>query len=132
MTTYNIATMCTKASILLYYLRFPSSRAFRLATYLVILASVGYTASGALAWAYSCSPIEKSWNGGMDGTCINTSAALLARSVLNVVTDLAILLLPVWLLWPLRLWSVWHKLSVLVVLAAGGLYVLSSTSSRVV
>lgn len=126
LTTYNLATMCTKTSILLYYLRFPSSRRFRLATYLVILISVGYTASGALAWAYSCSPIEKSWYGGMDGTCINTSAALLTRSVLNVVTDLAILMLPVWLLWPLQLWSVWQKLSVLAVLMAGGFVCVAS------
>jgi hypothetical protein len=123
MPTYNLAVMCTKSSILLFYLRFPSGRAFRMATYTVLIVTVGYTTSGFLAWAYSCSPIEKAWDRTVIGTCVDSSSGVLARSVLNVVTDIVILLLPIWLLWPLRLWSIWHKLSVLVVLMAGGLYV---------
>ncbi|KAK0622753.1 hypothetical protein B0T14DRAFT_564175 [Immersiella caudata] len=126
MTTYNLAAMCTKSSILLYYLRFPSSRGFQLATYLVLIVSVGYTTSGVFAWAYNCSPIEKSWDKSLEGSCIDSSAALLARAVFNVVTDFAILLLPIWLLWPLRLWSVWHKLGVLIVLMAGGFVCVAS------
>jgi hypothetical protein len=120
MTTYNLAAMCTKSSILLFYLRFPSSRAFQLATYTVLITSVGYTTSGVFVFTYNCSPMEKSWDRNLEGSCIDSAAALLARAVLNVATDFAILLLPVWLLWPIRLWSVWHKLSVLVVLMAGG------------
>jgi len=121
MPTYNLTTMCTKASILLYYLRFPSSRAFRLATCSVLIISVGYTLTGIFAWAYNCTPMEKAWDRTVEGTCIDTLSGMLVRTIFNVATDVSILLLPIWLLWPLRLWSVWHKLSVLVVLMAGGL-----------
>lgn len=123
-TTYNLAVMCTKSSILLYYLRFPASRAFRLVTYGVLIISVGYTLSGMLAFAYNCNPIEKAWDKSMTtGTCIQVTKSLIVRAVFNVFTDLCILLLPIWLLWPLRLWSIWQRLSVMVVLMAGGLCV---------
>lgn len=127
-TTYNLAVMCTKCSILLYYLRFPASRAFRLVTIGVLIVSVGYTISGTLAFAYNCNPIEKAWDKSLEtGTCIDVTTSLLVRAVFNVVTDVCILLLPIWLLWPLRLWSIWQRLSVLVVLMAGGLYVFFSS-----
>jgi hypothetical protein len=119
--TYNLTLMCTKSSILLYYLRFPASRAFRAATYFVLFASVSYTFVGLMSFAYSCQPMRKSWDKGIDGTCIDIPAAYLARAVINVATDLCILLLPIWLLSPLRQWSRWYKLSVLLVLMAGGL-----------
>lgn len=112
--------MCIKSSVLLYYLRFPSSRAFRVVTYCVLVVSVGYTFSGFLAFAYSCSPIASYWDETIDGTCINRSAALLARAVFNVATDSCILLLPIWLLWPLRL-SCARKVGVTAVMMAGGL-----------
>ncbi|KAK5653716.1 hypothetical protein OQA88_8747 [Cercophora sp. LCS_1] len=124
-TSYNLATMCVKASVLLYYLRFPSSRAFRYATYSVLVVSVGYTFTGFLAFAYSCTPIEYYWDKSIDGKCIDSSAALLARAILNVATDACILLLPIWLLWPLRL-SCGRKLGVTVVLMAGGFVFIAS------
>lgn len=116
--------MCTKSSILLYYLRFPAGRGFQFVTYLVLLVSVGYTLSGFLSFAYSCRPMARYWNKSLDGSCINIAAGLLARAILNVITDLCILLLPIWLLWPLQLaWSKWQRASVTVVLMAGGLSV---------
>lgn len=83
--------------------------------------AVGYSLAGALAFAYSCVPMEKYWDSSVEGECVNVSASLLARCILNVVTDVCILLLPIWLLWRLRLGSVLRKAAVSLVLMAGGL-----------
>ncbi len=112
--------MCTKSSILLYYLRFPSSRAFRYFTYTVLFVAVGYTLSGLLSFAYNCTPVARSWDRTISGTCIDVTTSMLVRAVLNVATDLCILLQPIWLLWPLRLSAV-RKTGVALVLMAGGL-----------
>ncbi|GAB1315415.1 hypothetical protein MFIFM68171_05625 [Madurella fahalii] len=119
-TSYNLSTLFIKASVLFYYLRFASSPAFRYTTYCVLFVAVGYSLAGALAFAYSCVPMAKYWDSSIDGECVNVSASLLARCVLNVATDVCILLLPIWILWPLRLRSTMRKAGISLVLMAGG------------
>ena len=48
-----------------------------------------------LALIFACHPIAKSWDATITtGYCINRDAVYLANVVLNIVTDLMILLLP--------------------------------------
>ena len=51
-----------------------------------------------------CTPREKIWNPLMTtGYCIDTSAAYLSTAIFNVITDFAILILPMPSLWKLQM-----------------------------
>ena len=56
------------------------------------------------------------------GTCGNATANFLATAALNVITDVTLLLLPIWLIWPLKLERL-HKLEIIIVFMMGSLYV---------
>lgn len=120
LAAYSLSILFTKASILVFYLRFPLKATVRAAVYLVMFATVGYSAAGALGWAYLCTPMAKIWDNDVPGTCVDRSAWWLMLSVCNVATDLAILLLPIWILWPLCLRLI-KKIEMMVFLMAGGL-----------
>jgi len=117
--TYNLSTLFIKVSILQFYLRFPSSRSFRLATYFTMFVAVGYSIPQAFAWSYHCQPTARYWDRTIPGTCIK-GQPYLASACLNVATDIIILLLPIWLAWPLRL-PRRQKMGVTCILMAGGL-----------
>lgn len=118
---YNLSTLFVKASILFFYLRFSAANPkFRIVVYVVLFIVVGYSLSAGLAFLYLCTPMEKLWNPTVVGTCVNENAAYLASAILNSTTDIIILLLPIWLLWPLRV-QLTQKIVVALVLMPGGL-----------
>ncbi|KAJ5205945.1 hypothetical protein N7491_003431 [Penicillium cf. griseofulvum] len=68
-----------------------------------------------------CTPIPRYWLGDkVEGTCLDQTAALIADSVISVVSDLIILILPLPLTWSLQM-SRNRKLRVMGILGAGGL-----------
>ncbi|KXH26799.1 integral membrane protein [Colletotrichum salicis] len=119
LAAYSLSVLFTKASILVFYLRFPLKRAVRIVVYVVMFATVAYSLAGALGWAYLCTPMEKIWDMDVSGTCVDRSMWWLMLSVCNVATDLAILLLPIWILSPLSLRLV-KKIEMTIFLMAGG------------
>ena len=77
-----------------------------------------------------CTPREKIWNPLMTtGQCINTSAAYLSTAIFNVVTDFAILILPMQPLWKLQM-PVKKKVLTTATFATGFLYVSIDTLPR--
>jgi hypothetical protein len=95
--------MCTKVSILLFYLRFPSSKAFKVATYLVMFLAVANGITGTLSITYFCAPIAKYWDTSIPGKCVDSVIPFWIGAIVNMATDFLILALPFWLLKPLRL-----------------------------
>ncbi|PYH49580.1 uncharacterized protein BP01DRAFT_370258 [Aspergillus saccharolyticus JOP 1030-1] len=67
-----------------------------------------------------CDPISGYWTGSPNARCLNQRAALIADSVISVVSDLIILILPLPLTWSLQM-SRSKKLRVIGMLSAGGL-----------
>jgi hypothetical protein len=68
-----------------------------------------------------CSPVSAYWNGtDGGGSCLNQGKVIVADSVMSVVTDLAILILPLPLTWSLQM-PTEKKLKVIGLLSAGGL-----------
>ncbi|KAL5314212.1 hypothetical protein ACEPPN_018637 [Leptodophora sp. 'Broadleaf-Isolate-01'] len=117
-TAYNLSTLFTKTAILLFYLRLSSDFYFRIAAYVVMFVAVGYSIAGGFAFLYLCRPVPKYWNFSIPGKCVNIGAAFLAGAALNVATDVALLLLPLWLLRPLRL-PLKQKIGVTLILMTG-------------
>jgi hypothetical protein len=68
-----------------------------------------------------CDPIPMYWLGAVEGgSCLDQTAALIADSVISVVSDIIILILPLPLTWSLQM-SRNRKLRVMGLLGAGGL-----------
>lgn len=68
-----------------------------------------------------CSPVSAYWNGtASGGSCLNQGRVIVADSIMSVVTDLAILILPLPLTWSLQM-PLEKKLKVMGLLSAGGL-----------
>lgn len=82
--------------------------------------------SSALATAFQCVPVAAAWDKTIPARCTNTSAFWLAYCIINIVTDLAILALPVrevmQLHQPLR-----ERIALLTVFSLGALSVISYT-----
>ena len=67
---YKVATCLTKLSICMMYLRiFPASK-FRIAVFSVMGVTIAYTLVAVMLTVFSCNPIEKAWNKGLDGSCL--------------------------------------------------------------
>jgi len=98
----NFSILFTKASILTFYLRFSVSKRFNVAVYSMFAIVIAYTLMGAFSFLYACTPMAKSWDLFREGTCININAWYGTLVALNVFTDLVLLLMPIWLLKPLR------------------------------
>jgi hypothetical protein len=101
--SYGLGTLFIKTSILLFYLRLPSGRNFKLVTCTVLLVACGNNLFGAFGWLVMCRPIKKYWEITINGTCLNFNTACFVGGAMNVGTDMVILLLPIWVLRPLRL-----------------------------
>ncbi|KAK4167928.1 hypothetical protein QBC43DRAFT_297179 [Cladorrhinum sp. PSN259] len=120
--TYNLSTLFIKLSILTLYLRYspPSRKYFRIAVYVVMFIAAGYCFTNAISFLFTCTPIERLWDpAGTPGRCIDSYEHFMAGAGLNVGTDIIILLLPVWMLWGVRL-GTWQKVGLAGILMCGG------------
>ncbi|KAL6882216.1 hypothetical protein HDV57DRAFT_52500 [Trichoderma longibrachiatum] len=92
---YKVATCLTKSSLGMLYLRiFPGHR-FRIAVIGVVGVTVAYTFAAVLLTVFACKPIEKAWRKTLPGVCVNSISIWYSTSVLNIVTDILIIGLPV-------------------------------------
>jgi hypothetical protein len=121
---FNNATMLTKISLGLFYLRVsPFKTSFRIAVYTVMCVSVINSTLNALGFAWVCLPIEKYWDFSITtGQCINLNQYFLATACINAGTDLALLVLPVFILHKLQL-PLRRKIGAALLLMTGSLYV---------
>ncbi|CAI4213660.1 unnamed protein product [Parascedosporium putredinis] len=102
--TYNLSLMMTKLSILCFYLRFPASRSFKVVCYAIMAMVIGNALTAGFSFLYLCRPIRKHWDWAVEGNCVASfTIPFWVAAIVNMVTDVFILLLPVWLLKPLRL-----------------------------
>jgi hypothetical protein len=96
--------MCVKLSILLLYLRLSPYQLFRIAVWVVVVATVTYSVLGSFEFVFNCQPIAKNWDITItDGKCINVAKILMTHGSLNIVTDIAMLVLPITLVRKLKM-----------------------------
>ena len=94
----------TKASLLLLYYRlFYPSRRFRLAIYIASIAVFSQWFSVTLVTVFQCRPIAAFWNKTIPGAqCVNLSHFTVASGIMNLLTDILILCLPMRMVWGLN------------------------------
>lgn len=120
--TYSLGTLLIKLSILLFYLQLSAHRPIRIIIYSVMFVTTGYNVAGLLSPLYICTPIRSYWDFSVVGKCWNINAYFVSLSAINVATDIAMLLLPIWLLRPLHV-PKRQKIGVTIVLMMGSLSV---------
>ncbi|GAB1309962.1 hypothetical protein MFIFM68171_00172 [Madurella fahalii] len=129
--TGNLATLFSKASILLFYLRFSTSRRFNIVVYILLFIIVVANSLGALGVLFYCQPISAFWDPrGGDATCISGDHWYAWLAILNCVTDGILLVLPAWIIYPLRVGYA-QKAAIAAILGTGG-FVLGVSIFRMV
>ncbi|WVQ73497.1 hypothetical protein IAR50_003069 [Cryptococcus sp. DSM 104548] len=99
---YNLALSTTKTAILILYVRMAAAHFFLRWASIATMAVVNMAATAlVLAMIFRCHPVSAAWNGG--GTCLNLISIFLSSSPVNILTDFAILLLPLPILTRLRM-----------------------------
>lgn len=110
-------------SILLMYSRIFPTRDFRMASYILGIVVISWVIAINLVSIFQCVPIEKTWNPTIPGRCINLKGSFVGNAIPNILTDIAILSLPVRAVWRLHATPT-HRVSVIVIFLLGSLYVL--------
>lgn len=112
---YVVVMYFVKLSILLLYLRvFTIAKKLRIMTWITILVVTAYSLAGLIGTITRCNPSK--------GACDNVTHLSIISSVLNILTDIAILILPIRQVWKLQV-STKQRIGVLFVFALGSLYV---------
>ena len=96
---------------------------------ILIWLNVSFYLANVLSIIFHCTPVQKAWIPSIHGVCTNANLNLIVTGTINVLSDILILILPIWTIWHLRI-SVEKKLSVSSVFAAGILYATTECSLK--
>jgi hypothetical protein len=118
---YMVGITLPKVALLILYLKVFADRKVIIATWVVMCLLIGLCFSSVVALFAICQPFAYNWNKSIPGGhCGNFMAAYKYISIPNIVSDVAILLLPIPSLWSLNM-SRWKKAGVFATFAVGGL-----------
>ncbi|CAG8061085.1 unnamed protein product [Penicillium nalgiovense] len=98
---YQIGIAGFKASLCLSYLRLisgTSKRLYRIVIWVVIAASTLGHIAGALSLLFNCTPVRRSWNRNVPGTCLPVGGLFYGLAIYTIITDVTIIVLPIPLL----------------------------------
>ncbi|KAL3452738.1 hypothetical protein BJX65DRAFT_292734 [Aspergillus insuetus] len=114
------------ALLVLYHRILSPIRAWAYTIYFVGFIIVGYTIALTLALFFACNPLDKNWNPFIvGGSCINRPGVYLATAATNTVSDVVLILIPVNVVWRLRMgWM--RKLGAICMFGIGGLTIITS------
>lgn len=119
---YLLSILGYRIALLLMYLRlFGVNDRFRYATWAVLFFVTGYLFSNLITLIFGCTPITKYWNIDEPGHCIVLVQADYAYGSMNVASDILMFLLPLPMVWQLRL-SPREKLGLVFVFMSGIAY----------
>ena len=130
--TYAILITMIKISILLFYRRiFPAETIgarYRLVWWIILVWSVLWSISVFFSATFQCLPSSYYWTKvtmKTHGTCLNITALLISTAVLNIVTDVGILILPMPIVWRLQIQNP-QKVAVSSIFLLGGFVCMAS------
>lgn len=125
---YSITITTVKLSVLLSYHRmFPNSATtlkFKVGVYGLAAVSVILGLGTFIACIFECDLTSLYWDRTSYGLCIDMKAFLLSTAILNLVTDISILILPVSVVWKLQIKKS-QKVAISGIFLLGGLYVVA-------
>lgn len=118
---YTPATCLAKLSLLFFYLKLTPQVWFLRTAKVLMLIIVGYTLGITLSNIFACRPIQAAWDRSIvDKQCINTNALYIATAILNTITDVTMLIIPIPVIMPLQM-SRRQKMEVVGIFVLGSL-----------
>ena len=116
----------TKLSILLLYNRIFPNRSLRIASWCIGSLTVLILVVSEIVPLLECIPLQALWNPTVTSPrCINFNAWIVTHGTFSVVTDWIVLLMPIPLVWKLKMART-RKIQVMGIFMLGGLYVTSA------
>ncbi|KAM0794239.1 hypothetical protein BDR22DRAFT_776243, partial [Usnea florida] len=101
---YLAAAVLPKLAILSMYLRIFTARSYRMSVYVLAAVLIMTFLAGGLTGSLGCQPLAFFWNPTIPGGhCININAFFRWISLPNILTDIAMLVLPQPLIWTLQI-----------------------------
>ncbi|KAI2636173.1 hypothetical protein GGS21DRAFT_489887 [Xylaria nigripes] len=121
-TEFGLVTiLLIKSSILLEWIHLfasTSNQPFALCCKIVIAVNIACFTTALIALNVTCRPFQKTWDKTVEGTCDDVTQFYLSTVIINLVLDLAILVLPQPVIWGLQMTSS-RKLGVSAVFTCG-------------
>lgn len=90
--------------------------------YTIMAISLSYAVSVLFQNIFLCRPIARNWDKTITGSCGNTTQAYEAFGIINLIIDLAIVILPMPLLWGLQL-PIAKRVALTAIFGVGFVYV---------
>ncbi|MCJ1423199.1 hypothetical protein MMC29_001081 [Sticta canariensis] len=116
---YLAAIIFPKLAILVLYLRFFTKRTDRIACWVIGGLMVANCVGCILAGFFICTPLEFLWNRTIPGGhCLDINAWYRWGSLMNIITDVAMLMLPIPVIWKIQI-SKTVKLGLILIIATG-------------
>jgi hypothetical protein len=125
---YKVSICLTKLSILFFYIRIFPSQNFKRAVSALGGITVAYSFASVCCTIWQCDPIAKTWNKKLDGHCLEIGEVWYSTSVMAIVTDLAIIILPVYQIRRLQM-PLFQKLALCLMFSLG-IFVIACTVVR--
>ena len=120
---YHLASNLVKASLALQYIRlFSVISPMVWACYGLFILILGAATWGIFGSVFLCDPVKSYWDATLHGTCMAEKERFWSSSVIGIVLDFAIWLLPVPVIRKLNL-PRRQKMGLVIVFGLGGLYV---------
>lgn len=94
-TPYKATVCLNKVAAILLYLRIFISRRFKICAYIVMAIIVAWSIGAIGATIWQCVPIAASWDRSITGTCIKRRRFWVAYAIMNILTDIMVLVLPI-------------------------------------
>ncbi|KAH6606110.1 integral membrane [Trichoderma cornu-damae] len=124
-TPYKVTVCLNKVATILLYLRIFVTKKFQIAAYTVMAIIVAWSIGAVGATIFQCIPIEGAWDKRVAAKCINSDMFWVAYAVMNILTDVMVLALPIPPIVTLQL-STRTKLMLCALFTMGGFVVITS------
>jgi len=124
-TAYTIVVLTAKLSVIwLYHRIFFSQKLDKILIFLALFATAqGFV--GLFSDIFQCTPIKSFWHPEIEGHCINYPLLLIITAVMNIITEVAMLVVPFPLCWRLQM-SRSKRIVVIAMFSIGGIVVVVS------
>ncbi|KAL7951348.1 putative PTH11-typeG-protein-coupled receptor [Trichoderma barbatum] len=124
-TPYKVTVCLNKVAAILLYQRIFVTKKFQIAAYTVMGVVVAWSIGGVGATIFQCVPITGAWNKSVDAKCINSDIFWVAYAVMNILTDVMVLALPIAPIMQLQL-SPRNKVMLCAIFLMGGFVTVTS------
>lgn len=110
------------------YCRIFPLRGFKIGAWVLSTLTVLWSISFLFVCIFQCNPIPKAWDLTIPGTCVDLRKVFIGNAVINIVTDFAILAMPVHQVWKVQM-RLAQKIIISGIFLLGCLYVFSHFNS---